>query len=107
MPRIGAREGGVATTTKETVALVAAAIDVRGATGRKRSYRRREAWQDETWVHYDNVGELRYASSWFANALSRAKLKVAQRVAGTDVSDVLTEGRAVDVLHDLVTEGEG
>lgn len=107
MPRIGAREGGVATTTKETVAIVAAAIDVRGVSARKRTFRRREQWQEEVWTHYDNVGELRYAVSWFANALSRAKLKVAKRIENSDDFEVLTEGPAVDILNELVIEGEG
>lgn len=37
-----------------------------------------ENWQDELWAHYDNVGELRYASHWLAAAVSRCTLYIAE-----------------------------
>lgn len=36
-------------------------------------------WQAEAWGYYDTVGEARFASSWFANALSRVRLSLAYR----------------------------
>lgn len=36
-----------------------------------------EAWQDDAWDFYDSIGELRYAVTYIANALSRVKLVAA------------------------------
>lgn len=33
-------------------------------------------WQEQAWTYYDQVGELRFASQWVANALSRCRLYV-------------------------------
>lgn len=43
-----------------------------------RSYRRPEPVQDQCWYYRDTIGELRYAATWFSNALSRAILKPAK-----------------------------
>lgn len=37
-----------------------------------------QRWQEEAWRHYDICGELRYASNWLANAVSRCRLYVAE-----------------------------
>jgi hypothetical protein len=34
-------------------------------------------WQKEAWRFYDTIGELRYAATWLASAVSRARLFVA------------------------------
>lgn len=34
------------------------------------------AWQQQAWEYYDIVGELRFASQWISNALSRCSLHV-------------------------------
>jgi hypothetical protein len=35
-------------------------------------------WAEQAWDYYDAIGELRYASNWLGNALSRATLYVAK-----------------------------
>ena len=37
------------------------------------------SWQDEAWGYYDSVGEVRFAASWYGNALSRVRLGLAER----------------------------
>lgn len=39
-----------------------------------RATTRRQSWQQEAWAFYDTIGELRFASRWLGNALSRAHL---------------------------------
>lgn len=43
-----------------------------------------EGWQGEAWDFFDTIGEVRFAASWFANALSRGRLVVAWRGEGGD-----------------------
>lgn len=66
-----------------------------------RNYRRAESWQERCWYYRDTIGELRYASNWFANALSRAILKPAKYEAdGTLVP--IESGPAFDILQEIL-----
>lgn len=38
----------------------------------------KQGWQDELWGYFDTVGELRFATRWLANAISRCVLFVGQ-----------------------------
>lgn len=77
--------------------LLASAVRMPGDVSRV--YRKRADWQGEAWRHYDQCGELRYASNWQANVLSRATLHAARR---TDDGIIATkEGPAVDAMVDL------
>jgi hypothetical protein len=43
---------------------------------------RTEAWQQAAWDYYDSVGELRFASQWISNAVSRVNLVAAAPATG-------------------------
>lgn len=66
-----------------------------------RNYRKFDSWQQECWYFRDTIGELRYAVSWFANALSRATIKVA-RADAKGVLQEITTGSAVDTLNTIL-----
>lgn len=56
--------------------LLAAAMPLTGPEG-KQAWKARsgdDGWQKEAWYHYDACGELRFATNWLANAVSRAVL---------------------------------
>lgn len=55
-------------------------------------------WQAEAWRYRDTVGELRYAVSWFSNAMSRAALRPARRQADGSWKTVET-GPEVETLE--------
>jgi hypothetical protein len=61
-----------------------------------------EAWQQECWEHFDNVGEYRYAMTWQAMAGSRADLVVEQLNEQTGEWAEVTTGPAVDYLDELL-----
>lgn len=68
-------------------------------SGRSLSVRKSDQWQDEVWSFYDEVGELRYAITFLANALSRVQL-----VAATPTNDEperQNEGRAAEIVASL------
>lgn len=50
--------------------LVSSAATIIGNTSNL--WRRTEPWQEQCWYYRNTLGEVRYASEWFANALSRA-----------------------------------
>lgn len=43
-----------------------------------------EAWQEDAWAFYDAVGEVRQATGWLANAMSRCRLVAARKGRGGD-----------------------
>lgn len=57
------------------------------------------AWQKEAWSFYDLVGELRFASRWLSNAVSRCLLTAVLEQDGRDVPDV--DGPAGALLADF------
>lgn len=80
-------------------ALTAAATEVK--TGGERLYLQPEAWQDEVWTFYDELGEFRYGVDWFAEAMSRVRLVAARQVPGQDEPEILESGPAVDLVSEL------
>lgn len=94
----------LAVTNEQTTALVASAIG-RSAGLNRKIRRRADARQERAWRHYDNCGELRYATNWFANALSRATLKVV-RMKGDEATDV-DAGPAYEALQRLIRGAGG
>lgn len=91
--------------TPKTNALVAAAITISSSIER-RKWRKAEAWQEEAWALYDTVGELRYATTWFSNALSRAKLHAATVAADGTVTPV-TKGVSKQAMDELLGGTKG
>jgi hypothetical protein len=64
-----------------------------------------ESWQDEAWGHYDDGAEVWYASEWFGNGLSRARLVAAKRpVSPGDEPEVVHDGRPAELVS-LVAGG--
>ena len=55
------------------------------------------AWQNEAWGYYDTIGELRYATNWFSNALSRAELYAAE-VMPDGTRKRLTSGPEAEIV---------
>lgn len=104
MSRYVAPKTVLAVTDKQTTALVASAIG-RSASLNRKIRRKHDSRQDRAWDHYDKCGELRYATNWFANALSRATLKVVKIGSDGEPSDV-TSGPAYDALKRLL-DGAG
>src|SRR5512142_2280656 len=70
-------------------ALIASAARVNLATTRRPKIGS-ASWQKEAWRFYDTVGELRFACSWLANAVSRARLFVADVDDTGQVADTPT-----------------
>ena len=60
-----------------------------------------DGWQDEGWAFYEGLGEFNYGVSWFAEALSRCRLNVAEVAPGGDEPEVVTSGPAVDLIEQL------
>lgn len=101
--RTGLWEDTTSTTTRRRDVTLAAAT----LTGANRARIQRssgENWQEELWAHYDNVGELRYASHWLAAAVSRCTLYIAESPEdGNDPtpSDLSDADPAKAALRDL------
>jgi hypothetical protein len=55
-------------------AIIASAVLV--SQSQVRRVVRQQDWQTRAWGYYDSVGELRFATTWLANALSRSRLFV-------------------------------
>jgi hypothetical protein len=83
--------------------LMASAVRLPGRVNRV--YQRPNDWQAEAWRHYDICGELRYASNWMSNVLSRATLHAAVR-SDNGVERALS-GPAVVAVDDLFNGPEG
>lgn len=77
-------------------AVTAAAAPV--ATPRSELVRTPDAWQEEAWGYYDNLGEFRYAVEWEARMLSRVRLYAAKLEPGADEPVRQEAGTAVDLM---------
>lgn len=70
-------------TTHRSMTAAAALVDISTAEGKSSYARRRTAaqgWQDEAWLYFDAIGEISYAFTVVANALSRVRLYTAHVV---------------------------
>ena len=67
--------------TAPLASLVASARKIKGRSVARTSP---QAWQDEAWSMYDEVGELRFVSNTLASAASRARLFAATVSPGAD-----------------------
>lgn len=77
-------------------ALTAAAAPV--TSPRTELIRTPDAWQDEAWQYYSDLGEFRYAADWEANMLSRVRFYAAKLEPGTDEPVRADAGTAVDLM---------
>jgi hypothetical protein len=82
--------------TPEANALTAAAAPV--TSPRTELIRTPDAWQDEAWQYYSDLGEFRYAADWEANMLSRVRFYAAKLEPGEDEPVRADAGTAVDLM---------
>lgn len=80
-------------------ALVASAAQVIGNVSNL--WRRTEDWQTQCWYYRNTLGEVRYATEWFANAISRAVILPA-RYDKDGVLQPIMEGGEVDELRSIL-----
>lgn len=81
-------------------ALTAAARPLSG-TQDDAPQRHQRAWQDEAWAFYHDSGPLRFAATWIANLISRARLQAARVSPGSSEPEPLTSGPAAEVMEAL------
>lgn len=81
-------------------ALTAAARPLSG-TQDDAPQRHQRAWQDEAWAFYHDSGPLRFAATWIANLISRARLQAARVSPGSSEPEPLTSGPAAEVMDAL------
>lgn len=56
-------------------------------------------WQTEAWGLFDEIGELRFAAMWLANAVSRCALYAGITVPGSDEPEMETDGPGPDLVE--------
>lgn len=99
MPRLTKKK--LADQPQGPAGFVASAMQVASKRDKIRRAFTREAWQQECWEHFDNIGEYRYAQTWLAMAGSRAELVVEQKNNDGEWVEVST-GPACDYLNELL-----
>lgn len=80
-------------------ALTAAAAPV--TSPRTDLIRNTDAWQEEAWGYYDDLGEFRYGVEWVSAMLSRVRLYAAKLEPGQDEPTRAEAGTAVDLMTTL------
>lgn len=58
-------------------------------------------WAEQAWDYYDAIGELRYASNWLGNALSRATLYIARTPEQGGQPERVEDSEAQETLYAL------
>lgn len=65
----------------------------------------KSGWQDELWGYFDTVGELRFATRWLANAISRCTLFIGQYTEEgaepTPLDECMADSLPCQLLDDL------
>lgn len=93
------------TVTEPSVPSGFVASAVRLPTVSRNTAGRSEGWQNEAWNFWEQVGELRFLSTWIGNVMSRARLVAAKREGRMLVP--LTDGPAVDAMDALYGGPQG
>jgi hypothetical protein len=81
----------------QTVTAAAAPV----GTPRTELIRSPDAWQDEAWQFFDDLGEFRYGVEWVAAMLSRVRIYAAKLEPGQDEPVRAEAGAAVDLMTTL------
>lgn len=106
MPRTKERESAPATPPS----LVASAARIRGGSTPMGMYavqpKGPQAWHDEAWEHYHELGELRYACDWIGGMLSKAEIYGTKEDANGVITKVET-GPIPGYLSDLFSNADG
>jgi hypothetical protein len=88
-----------ATVVPEQHAVTAAASTI--TSPRTELLRTTDAWQEEAWGYYDDLGPFRYAIEWKSSMLSRVRLYAAKLDPGEDEPVRAEAGTAVDLMATL------
>lgn len=99
----------IQTDSTPKAALTAAAIAYPGKGASKSAQRdgKSEPWQKEAWLHYDEVGELRYGSNWVANVGAQSHLYAGRRDNDGNVVKSKPNSIEARVLADFFGGTEG
>lgn len=85
-------------------ALTAAATRLQIDSGQlevQRIAKRREAWQDQAWLYFDAVGEVKYACDFLANSMSKCRLYVAEQPDAEQEPVPTDDDKVIEVLSRL------
>lgn len=87
-------------------AVVASAVNI-SKTGVKAYHARKgnDTWQKEAWYQFDICGELRYATTWIANAISMASMYAAEIDPETGLVTDATENALVSGIANSILGG--
>jgi hypothetical protein len=87
-------------------AVIASAVNVSKEGARAYHARKgNDQWQREAWYQYDICGELRYAVTWIANAISMATMYVAETDPETGLVTDATENSTVQAIGNSILGG--
>lgn len=89
---------------RPATALMASAVRMPGSTSRV--FHKPAHWQGEAWRYYDTCGELRYATNWIGNVISRATLHAGRRTPEGQIERV-SRGRTATAVNELFGGAEG
>jgi hypothetical protein len=94
--RRGALPAPALPAVEQPAALTAAAAPV--TSPRTELICNTDAWQEEAWGYYDDLGEFRYGIEWVSAMLSRVRLYAAKLEPGEDEPVRQNAGAAVDLM---------
>lgn len=85
-------------------ALIAAATRIKldDSTEAQRQLRRYEQWQRDAWDYYDLIGEIKYASQYLGNAMSKVRIFAAERATDPHADPEPTEFAAAVAVSDRI-----
>lgn len=66
-----------------------------------------KSWQEELWAYTKSIGEFASVMNWFAAAMSRMHLRAARWHPDLREPELLDEGPAAELVHDLVMNAKG
>lgn len=83
------------------LSMVASAAFVKRSPKKVRRSSTTREWQTRAWNYYDCTGELRYAATWFGNALSRATMRPARRNAKGEI-EYINDGAVFEIATSMM-----
>jgi hypothetical protein len=66
-----------------------------------------KSWQEELWAYTKSIGEFASVMNWFAAAMSRMHLRAARWYPDLREPELLDDGPAAELVHDLVMNAKG
>lgn len=76
-------------------------IDVSARAEIRALQKRRQKWQDDGWLFYDEIGEIKYAHNFIGNAFARVRLYVAELPDPENEPLATSDPQAIDALERL------